>query len=104
MIRNRGGFEGGLLDEFRRMEHEMEQLFGAGGWPSGIRSVARGSYPPIHIGSTPDQVDVGVRNSGLGALDDVAQAHHIGHVWKYIVGPTEQQGMVTCPRAQPSPA
>jgi HSP20 family protein len=65
MIRNRGGFEGGLLDEYRRMEHELEQLFGTGGWPSGIRSVARGSYPPINIGSTPDQIDVYLFAAGL---------------------------------------
>lgn len=65
MIRNRGGYDGSLLDEFRRMEQEMGQLFGSGGWPSGIRSVARGSYPPINIGSTPEQIDVYLFAAGL---------------------------------------
>ena len=65
MIRNRGGFESGLLEEFRRMGEEMDQLFGAAGWPSGIRSVARGSYPPINIGSTPEQIDVYLVAAGL---------------------------------------
>ena len=65
MIRNRGGFESGLLDEFRRVQQEMDQMFGSGGWPSGIRSVARGSYPPINIGSTPEQIDVYLFAAGL---------------------------------------
>ena len=65
MIRNRGGFESSLLDEFRRMGEEMDQLFGGAGWPSGIRSVARGSYPPINIGSTPEQIDVYLFAAGL---------------------------------------
>ena len=34
----------GLLDEFRRMEREMNQLFGGSPWPSGIRAVAGGTY------------------------------------------------------------
>jgi HSP20 family protein len=51
-------FDGGLFDEFRRLEREMDQLFTAGPTPSGIRSVARGTYPPINIGTTDEQVDV----------------------------------------------
>jgi HSP20 family protein len=60
-----GGYESGLLDEFRRLGQEMDQLFGSGGWPSGIRSVASGSYPPINIGSTPEQIDVYLFAAGL---------------------------------------
>ena len=30
MFGNLSSFNGSLFDEFRRMEHEMEQLFGAG--------------------------------------------------------------------------
>ncbi|MCU7871813.1 MAG: Hsp20/alpha crystallin family protein [Candidatus Thiodiazotropha sp. (ex Lucinoma borealis)] len=52
------GFEGGLLNELRRMEHEMDALFSAGVWPNTIRSVARDSYPPINIGTTSTQVDL----------------------------------------------
>lgn len=58
-------YNGSLFDEFRQLERDIEQLFGAGGWPSGIRSVARGTYPPINIGSTAEQVDVYVLAAGL---------------------------------------
>ena len=43
----------------------MENLFGAGTWPNSIRSVAKGTYPPINIGSTPEQVDVYLFAAGL---------------------------------------
>ena len=65
MFRSLSNFNGGLFDEFRRLEREMDHLFGAGPWPNGIRSVARGTYPPINIGSTPDQVDVYLFAAGL---------------------------------------
>jgi HSP20 family protein len=65
MFRSLSNFDSGLFDEFRQLEREMEQLFGAGPWPSGIRSVARGTYPPINIGSTPDQVDIYLFASGV---------------------------------------
>ena len=60
-----GGFDAGMFDEFRRLEREMEQLFGAGPRPSGIRAVARGTYPPINIGSTPEQVDIYLFAAGV---------------------------------------
>lgn len=65
MFRSLNYLNGGLFDDFRRLEREMEQLFGAGPWPSGIRSVARGTYPPINIGSTPEQVEVYLFAAGL---------------------------------------
>ncbi|MDJ0806567.1 MAG: Hsp20/alpha crystallin family protein [Gammaproteobacteria bacterium] len=65
MFGSLSSFDGSLFDEFRRMEREMDQLFGAGPWPSGIRSVARGSYPPINVGSTPEQVDVYLFTAGI---------------------------------------
>ena len=65
MFASLGNFEGSLFDEFRRMQREMDQLFAAAPWPSGIRAVARGTYPPINIGSTPDQVDVYLFASGM---------------------------------------
>ena len=55
----------GLLDEFRRMEREMNQLFGGTSWPNSIRAVARGTYPPINIGSTAEQVEVYLFAAGL---------------------------------------
>ncbi|MCB1849805.1 MAG: Hsp20/alpha crystallin family protein [Gammaproteobacteria bacterium] len=65
MFRSLTSYDGALFDEFRRMEREMENLFGAGTWPNSIRSVAKGTYPPINIGSTPEQVDVYLFAAGL---------------------------------------
>ena len=65
MFGSPSSYEGSLFDEFRRMEKEMEQLFGASPWPNGIRAVARGTYPPINIGSTPEQVDVYLFAAGV---------------------------------------
>jgi HSP20 family protein len=48
----------GLLDEFRRLEGEMDQLFGRGASSAGIRAVRRGTFPPVNVGATPERVDV----------------------------------------------
>ena len=58
-------FGGGLFDEFRRLQDELEGYYGRWPLPAGIRSVARGTYPPINIGATPEQVDVYVFAAGL---------------------------------------
>lgn len=58
-------FEGSLFDEFRRMQRELDQAFGNLTWPTAIRSVARGSYPPINVGATPERVDVYLFATGL---------------------------------------
>ena len=67
MFRNLTNSGDSLFDELRRMENEMGELFGRRAWPAGIRSVARGTYPPINIGSTPEQVDVYLFAAGLDA-------------------------------------
>lgn len=54
---------GGLRDEFRRLEDELDQLFN--GRPLGIRSAMRGTYPPVNVGVTPDEVDVYVYAAGI---------------------------------------
>ena len=41
-------FGGSLFDEFRRLQDEVEGLYGRWPMPAGIRSVARGTSPPIH--------------------------------------------------------
>ncbi len=51
-------FEGGLFDDFRRLEREMDQLFGNAPWSGGIRAAAKGGYPPINVGVTPERIDV----------------------------------------------
>jgi HSP20 family protein len=60
-----GGFDTSLFDEFRRLETEMDQLFGRSAFPAGIRSVRRGTFPPINVGSTPDRVEVYLFAAGL---------------------------------------
>ena len=69
MIRHLGSFNGSLFDEFRRLQQEMDQMFGAGHLPSSIRSVDRGTFPPVNVGSTPEQVDVYLFAAGVVAQD-----------------------------------
>ncbi|MES9848887.1 MAG: Hsp20/alpha crystallin family protein, partial [Candidatus Thiodiazotropha sp.] len=59
------GFDSGLFNEFRRLEQEMDQLFGAGFWPNTMRSVAKDNYPPINVGVTPEQVDLYLFAAGV---------------------------------------
>ncbi|MGD8909156.1 MAG: Hsp20/alpha crystallin family protein [Chromatiales bacterium] len=58
MFESMSNFEGSLFDDFRRLEREMDQLFGSVPWSGGIRAAARGSYPPVNVGVTPQQIDV----------------------------------------------
>jgi HSP20 family protein len=58
-------FDPGFLDDLRRLENEVDQLFGAQSWPAGIRSVRRGTFPPINVGATPERVDVYLFAGGL---------------------------------------
>jgi HSP20 family protein len=60
-----GNFGGGMFDEFRRLEDDLNELYGGWPWSAGIRSVARGTYPPINVGATPEQVDVYLFAAGL---------------------------------------
>jgi HSP20 family protein len=78
MFTNPSGLEGSLFDEFRRMEQEMDQLFGRGPGQTGIRAVARGTYPPINLGSTPDQVDVYLFAAGVDPKSlDISIQHNL---------------------------
>jgi len=38
------------------MEQQMDQLFGSGTQPPAIRSVARGTFPPINVGAARDGI------------------------------------------------
>ena len=58
-------FGGNLFEDFRRMEEEMDALFGRWPSPAGIRSVVPGTYPPINVGTTPDAVDVYLFAAGV---------------------------------------
>ncbi len=55
-----------LFDELRRMEQGVDQMFGRGAAP-GIRSVARGTFPPANIGATENEVHVYLFAPGLDA-------------------------------------
>lgn len=61
------GFGGNLFDEFRRLEEQMDEMLGNWHPPAEIRSVARGSYPPINMGATRERVDIYLFASGLDA-------------------------------------
>jgi HSP20 family protein len=65
MFRLWSNFDANLLDEFRRIEGEVDQLFGRGVSPVGIRTMRRGAFPPINVGSTPERVDVYLFAAGL---------------------------------------
>lgn len=58
-------FDGGLFEDLRRLESDMDQLLGRTAYPSGIRAMPRGTYPPINVGSTPDRVDVYLFAAGV---------------------------------------
>lgn len=58
-------FDSGLFDDLKRLESEVDQLFGAQALPAGIRSVRRGTFPPINVGATAERVDVYLFAGGL---------------------------------------
>ena len=62
-------FDGSLFDQFRRMEQQIDEMFGRGGMLPGIRSVATGTFPPINVGATPEKVDVYLFTPGLETKD-----------------------------------
>lgn len=54
-----------VIAQFDRLRRELDDVFGASGVPSSIRSVARGSVPPLNIGRTPKSVEVYAFAPGL---------------------------------------
>lgn len=58
-------YPGSLFGDFRRLEQEMDELFGRSPWPASIRSVAQGAYPPINVGAASDKVNVYLFAAGL---------------------------------------
>lgn len=60
-----GNFDTNLLEDFRRLEGELDQLFARGSLPAGIRAVRRGTFPPINVGATSERVDVYLFAAGL---------------------------------------
>jgi HSP20 family protein len=60
--------ENPLLAQFRRMEEELDEIFGSTTpWAGGIRSLPPGTFPAINVGSTEDQVTVYLFAPGIDA-------------------------------------
>ena len=56
--------ERGLFDEFRRVQQDLDQAFGALPLRTSIRGGLR-AWPPVNIGATPEQVDIYVFAPGM---------------------------------------
>ena len=52
------GFSGDVFSELERLQQHLEQAFRPTGTPANIRSPARGTFPALNVGSTPDSVEV----------------------------------------------
>jgi HSP20 family protein len=60
--------ESPLLAQFRRLEQELDEVFGsATPWTGGIRSLPPGTFPAINVGGTEDQVTVYLFAPGIDA-------------------------------------
>lgn len=64
-------FDGTVDEELRRLENEMDRIFGRTELPTGIRAPRPGAFPPVNVGVTPDRVDVYVFAAGVdsGSFD-----------------------------------
>jgi HSP20 family protein len=60
-------FPSSLFGEFDRLRRELDDVFGASGLPSSIRSAAPGAVPAINVGRTPTSVEVYAFAPGLDA-------------------------------------
>lgn len=54
-----------MFGQLGSIEQEMDELLGRWAWPLGIRSTARGTFPPMNVGVTPDNVEVYFFAAGL---------------------------------------
>jgi HSP20 family protein len=57
--------EGTLWDEFERLRRDIDALFSPGLGLASIRAVARGSFPPLNVGATPEAVHIYLFAPGL---------------------------------------
>ena len=51
------GFEGSLFDDLLRIQRQMESVFGSP-MTAGIRSMGVAAFPPVNVGTTPEEIDV----------------------------------------------
>ncbi len=91
MFGSPGNFESSLFDEFRRMERQMDALFGRGVSPVSIRASMRGSFPPVNVGATPEKVDVYLFAAGLDpkSLDITIQKNLLTIAGQRMVEPED---------------
>jgi HSP20 family protein len=60
--------ESPLLAQFRRLEEELDEVFGsATPWTGGIRSLPPGAFPAINVGATDEHVTVYLFAPGIDA-------------------------------------
>lgn len=60
-------FPGALAGDLQRLRHEFDDLFGAVGMPTGIRSVAPGTFPAINVGNLPQSLEIYAFAPGIDA-------------------------------------
>ena len=51
-------FSSNDFEDGRRFETAFDQLLSRSPYSTGIRAVPRGTFPPVNVGATPEQVDV----------------------------------------------
>jgi HSP20 family protein len=60
--------ESPLFSEFQRLEQQLDELFGgATPWAGGIRSLPAGTFPPVNVASSADNVTVYLFAPGIDA-------------------------------------
>lgn len=65
MIGSVFGFPSSVFDEFNRLRADLDEIFEP--WPrsTSIRAVARGTFPMVNVGGSPESVDVYVLAPGI---------------------------------------
>lgn len=60
---------GGFAADFERLRHDLQQTLATTTRPGSIRAVARGAFPPVNVGSTPDAIEIYAFAPGMSATD-----------------------------------
>ncbi|RZL11039.1 MAG: Hsp20/alpha crystallin family protein [Rubrivivax sp.] len=60
-------FPASVFSDFDRLRRDLDDVFGLASAPSGIRSVAPGTYPAINVGHTPTSVEIYAFAPGVDA-------------------------------------
>jgi|ERR1044071_3979515 HSP20 family protein len=68
MISSFGNIQAPLLQEFQRLEQELDEFFAGGTpWAGGIRSLPPGTFPAVNVAGSNDAVNVYVFAPGIDA-------------------------------------